>query len=317
MLFLTAYFDESGDSEDPKLHFMGMAGFVAPAEIWKQVEKGWDAIVNSPEFALTEPFHMKEFAHNRGQFKTGWDRPRKDKLHAALIEVLVNAEVVPVGSIAHLEAFNSLTDAQCETFKSPYIMSAQECIYLAAIEAMMFPPETIAMVFARQKTYGAVDARGPKSLEQAGDLENLFYAIKRLLPHGNALGAYGSSEPKDSIPLQAADMLAYELTKELETILQNPPPRPMRKSLRELLRAGGNMPLIRLYDRLYLLKSIKQSGFHDQTGTEVLDENNWSQMLNRRVAQDILFERREYESGEHYMPKWFEAEVRRSLQEDS
>jgi hypothetical protein len=176
--------------------------------------------------------------------------------------------------------------------------------------------EQVAMVFAHQETYGSVDAKGSDNLDQAGDLERLFYAIKRLLPHGNAIGSYGSSTPQESIPLQTADMLAWELTKEFETVLQNPPPRPMRKSLRELLRAGGDKPLIRLFDHYHLLRTIKQSGFPDQTGTAVIDESSIPQMLRRGYAQDLLFARREYASEKNYFPKWFKEEVMKNMEEE-
>ncbi len=59
MLFLTAYFDESGSLSDPTKNFTGIAGFVAPIGVWNQVEREWDEIVRSPKFALTEYFHMK------------------------------------------------------------------------------------------------------------------------------------------------------------------------------------------------------------------------------------------------------------------
>lgn len=317
MLFMTAYFDESGDSEDPTRHFMGMAGFVAPAEVWKQVESDWDAVANDPEFALTEYFHMKDFAHSQGQFK-GWDKTRKDKLHKSLVAVIANAELVPVAAIVHLEAFNGLTEEQRSSFKSAYTLSAQECIGLASIKARILAnDEKVSMVFARQTTYGAVEAKGPDNPEQSGDIEKLFYAIKKLAEHGEWIGSYGSSCPKDSIPLQAADMLAWELTKEFETILQNPPPRKMRQSLRELLRAGGSVPLVRLFDRYHLLRTVKNSGFPDQTGTEFIDERSIPQMLHRRIAQDILSSRREYDSEENYFPKWFKDEVTANMQGES
>ena len=305
MLSLTAYFDESGDSEDPVKNFMGLAGFIAPADVWKQVERGWDEVVNDAEFAASQ-----------GQF-VGWEKTRKDKLHQALIAIPVKAELVPVAAIVHLKSFNDLTESQRTTFKSAYTLSAQECIGLASIKAtILASSERVSMVFARQETYGALEPRGPNNLDQAGDLENLFYAVKRLLPHGQAIGSYGASTPQRSIPLQAADMLAWELTKEFETILQDPPPRPMRKSLRELLRAGGNAPLIRLFDRYHLLRVVKQSGFPDQTGTEGIDESSIPQMMHRRIAQDLLFERRGYSSEPNYFPKWFKDETMRLLNEE-
>jgi Protein of unknown function (DUF3800) len=316
MLYLTSYFDESGDADDPTRHFVGMAGFVAPADSWKNVESEWKAVVNSQEFALKEYFHMKDFAQGFGQF-IGWEKPRKHALHKALVKILVRAELVPIGTIVHLEAFNSLTESQRISFKSPYATCAQDCIHSAAIKGFLPWPEKVAMVFARQEHHGAVDARGEDDLERAGNIENLFYAMKKILPIGQWMGAYGSATPQESIPLQAADMLAWELTKEFETILQNPPPRPMRISLRELLRAGGNAPLIRLHDLISLLRTVRISNFPDLTGTEVVDDDSILQMQMRRIAQDILLARREDVSHERYIPKWLEYPLRQYNEEDS
>lgn len=304
MLYLTAYFDESGDADDPTRHFVGMAGFLAPADSWKQVESEWESIVNSPQFALTEYFHMKDFAHGTGQFK-GWDKSRKDELHKALIGVLVRAEVVPVGTIVHLESYKKLTPEQQSAFKSPYVLCVQECIQFAAIKGFLPLPEKVAMVFARQERHGAVTARGEDNPDQAGDIEKLFYVIKKNAHLGQWMGGYGSSTPQESIPLQAADMLAWELTKEFETIQIFPPPREMRLSLRELLRAGGDRPLIRLYGLLELMTTIRNSGFPDQTGTEIVDDNSLLQTRLRFITQELLLARRG-SSNEKYIPKWLE-----------
>jgi hypothetical protein len=62
--------DETGHSDDPNVHFSGMAGFVAPMAAWESFGEAWQAILD--EFYLKEPFHMKDFAHFQGQFKHGW-----------------------------------------------------------------------------------------------------------------------------------------------------------------------------------------------------------------------------------------------------
>ncbi|MGA8731663.1 MAG: hypothetical protein WB608_23090, partial [Terracidiphilus sp.] len=100
MLALKAYFDESGHiMDDPNLPFTGIAGFVAPAKVWEDVEKEWHDVICAPQYDLKEPFHMRHFAHrNLGQFK-GWEKAQKDSLYKSLIAILVEFEAVPTGCI--------------------------------------------------------------------------------------------------------------------------------------------------------------------------------------------------------------------------
>lgn len=51
-LDLTAYFDESGHSDDPALHFAGMAGFVAPLIAWEIIGKLWKRVTEGEPFCL-------------------------------------------------------------------------------------------------------------------------------------------------------------------------------------------------------------------------------------------------------------------------
>ena len=39
MLLFTSYADETGHSDDPNFHFVGMAGFVAPLEVGSHSER--------------------------------------------------------------------------------------------------------------------------------------------------------------------------------------------------------------------------------------------------------------------------------------
>jgi hypothetical protein len=66
-LKMTSFMDETGHSDDPNFHFAGMAGFIAPAELWYTVGQYWQTVLKM--FSLKEPFHMKDFAHSQGQFK--------------------------------------------------------------------------------------------------------------------------------------------------------------------------------------------------------------------------------------------------------
>lgn len=311
MLSLMAYFDESGHARDPNLHFTGMAGFVAPRRVWAELEKKWNAITSSSEYALEQPFHMREFVHKetRSQFKD-WTQPRKDNLYRSLIQILVESEVIPTGCIVSNAAFESLSARQQIGLRSPYFVALQECIRGACAQALAFEPETVDMVFARNSDYGTLAARGEDNKENSGTTERLFYAIKQNAPElGRYMGLYGSGEPQTSIPLQAADILAYEMTKEYENLVGSQ--RCIRKSYQELMRWGGRRPLVKYLDRLALLRILKESNFADEDGFEELNEDSVLQILARHTAQQILEQRRDPGAFNNSCPRWLAEELER------
>ena len=315
MLSLTAYFDESGHIKDPNPHFTGMSGFVAPSTIWKKVEERWSSVVCAPPYSLKGPFHMREFVHGCGQFK-GWDKSQKDSLYQSLIAILVEAELVPTGCIVSTSDFESLNSNQQTLLRSSYFTALQECIRGATTQALALEPETVDMVFAEQTEYGTVEARGEDNPDNAGTTEILYYAIKRNLPIiGQYMGEYSSGSPEDLIPLQAADVLAYEMTKEYENIVNTE--RRIRESFKELMRLGGKRPLIKYLDRRALLTILKESGYIDEVVAEEVDETSLLQIVARHSAQHILNERRGAQSFRSTPPSWLLEEIERRFGHES
>jgi hypothetical protein len=311
MLFLTSYFDESGDVtknlNSYQQNFTGIAGFVAPADVWESLQRDWLEVVNRPEFSLKEYFHMKEFAHQlpKGQF-SGWDQNRKDDLYKALVAVIVKHEVVPIGCLVSTEGYRSLTDYQRELFRSPYVTCFQDVVFSSSLEALDFEPEKISYVFAHQQTHGTLPPQAGTKIQNWGSSEKLFFAMKASKQIGHRLGAYSVSTPQESIPLQVADILAWELMKEFETVT-NCPERDMRRSLEELLKAGGERPFVRFLDRIGLLRLARDSGFPDQTGTNEVDDCNLDQLAVRFAAQALLYQRRRIKPDRLYQPAWQKA----------
>lgn len=311
MLALKAYFDESGHiMDDPNLPFTGIAGFVAPAKVWEDVEKEWHDVICAPQYDLKEPFHMRHFAHrNLGQFK-GWEKAQKDSLYKSLIAILVEFEAVPTGCIVSNSAFESLSVLQQAALRSPYSTALQECIRGACFQALGLEPEKVEMVFARQTDYGTVEARGEDNSDNAGTTEKLYYAIKRNLPGlGQYMGTYGSGEPDCMIQLQAADMLAYEMTQEYKNVLESQ--HSIRKSYQELLRVGGGRQLIKYLDRLALLNILKESDCPYHEGFEEIEGNNIQQIFAGNSARIVLNRRRERGAFNYSFPKWHTRELQR------
>src|SRR2546426_5506340 len=156
---LTAYFDEGGHASDPNLRYAGMAGFVASSSEWHVFEERWrDTLAKA---GLTDAFHMKDFAHSQGQFKT-W-RGKEDQrraLFAQLIQLIRDTNAEPIGAAISLMDFETLTPAQQSGFKDPYYFAFQTCTRGAAIAAMFEPPdETVVTVYALNSEFGTSGGR--------------------------------------------------------------------------------------------------------------------------------------------------------------
>jgi hypothetical protein len=308
-LQMIAYFDESGHFDDPNLHFTGMSGFVAPARVWREVEVRWAAVL--ARYSIMGPFHMREFAHGIGQYED-WSRSRKDELYRALIATLVAAELIPTGCVVSNGAFNSLKQAQQRLLRSPYFTALQECIRGATTQVLMFEPETVDMVFAEQIEHGTLRARGEEHAANAGRTERLYYEIKNSLPLlGQYMGKYGCGRPADTIPLQAADVLVYEMVKDYENLVTSK--RAMRRSYRELMRKTGTHPLVKYLDRLMLLSILQESGYVDSDVIAEVDSLSIQQVFLRHLGRHILNERRAENSEDRQPPSWVREEIERRI----
>lgn len=179
------------------------------------------------------------------------------------MEIIIETKADPVGLIVSIDDFKTLTQAQQSSFLDPYYLAFQKCTRGAASSAVFeAPEEKVSMCFAFQSEFGT-------------RAEELWNAIRDNVPViGPRMGRYFSSTPRQTCQLQAADLFAYELLKEFENRIRRPQDR-MRYGLRQILRMEKvPLPRIMLMDRKELLRTIKEAGFKDQTGTEELGNHN-------------------------------------------
>lgn len=274
MWMLVSYMDESGHAEDPNFHFSGMAGFVAPALLWEDFSGKWQTVLD--RFDLKEAFHMKDFAHFQGQFEHGWkgkeNKARREDLFGSLVKEILDLNPVPIGAMVSVEDFNSLSECQRNSFHTPYHLAFQTCTRGAALEGISHN-ERVAMVYAYNQEFGAILPKEIYSVDQAGNAEKLWHAIRTMTDFGKGMGGYSSDTPQNMIPLQAADLFAYELAKEFENLLVRPNDN-MRWGLQQLLSlVDFPTALIRLFDRKELLRTVKEGQFPCRTGIEEVDEH--------------------------------------------
>ena len=195
VLMLTAYLDDSGHKDDSLAPIFSVGGVVAPIESWRQFEVEWSEVLS--EFQVTQS-HMKYFAHRRGEFE-GWSEEKRRMFLGKLMRIMDSYVKFYVGAVLPVADFNDLSNEQKEDLKDPYYACFQVSVHGIGIYAERnFPEEKVDIVFDRRA----------KSKGLGGDL---FDRCMDCLDVGGRLGNLTFGSTLDYAPLQAADLVAYEL----------------------------------------------------------------------------------------------------------
>ena len=94
-----SFVDEAGHSKDPNQSYLCLAGLVAPEGAWKVFGGEWKATCAAEH--LKHPFHMKDFAARRGEFK-GWAEQQRVRLLGGLLSAIERSGAIPIGSVVSL-----------------------------------------------------------------------------------------------------------------------------------------------------------------------------------------------------------------------
>ena len=125
------------------------------------------------------------------------------------MDIVEQANVIPVSATVSLRDFNCLNESQRKKLQSTYHVAFQEVTFnlgfaaanralQTAKQAEDFFNSRIAMVYAKLKKF-------------TGPAEMLWDAIKEHNATGLWMGSYSAGEPADLVPLQVADIFAYSL----------------------------------------------------------------------------------------------------------
>jgi hypothetical protein len=254
---LEAYFDESG-THGEQSGAVTVAGFVAASEQWTAFASEWKDFLLKEGITL---FHRTDLEFFTGEFKRekGWDEHRRDRIVSEAQHVI--SKHVHLGfahSVIKVHYDEVVTgEARQRLGAQHYTFCAQACMRkIAAWAQQESHKEAITYVFE-------AGAKG------TGQLTQMMGKVSKSR-RGRAdfrLGSLSVAKKYDEviegvlfpgvIPLQAADILAYEVYKLMDNWFVAEPKRPMRKSMIRLL----NLP-IRLemthHDEVELLHLIER-----------------------------------------------------------
>jgi hypothetical protein len=207
-MVLKAYFDDSGTHENSEVILI--AGLVAPADVWDQIEEAWLAILAKEG---VERFHRVECENGRGEFEL-WSRARRDALYHDLRSTL-DGVLLRSSQVIYRRDWNEIVEAKfpkvARVHGTPYRMVLSECIQKTILwaEENRSEGEKVALLF---------DLR-PQNSPHEAVLGNLYAEN----PRWKERIAGFSCVPGDDHPmLQAADLYAHDLYQNHKTRLQNP-----------------------------------------------------------------------------------------------
>jgi hypothetical protein len=220
---LTAYFDESGTQGSSPI--LVVAGLVSESKQWLKFSNEW---ARALERANAPYFHMKEFAHGVGAFK-GWKQEQKDNLILHLINIIMRRVKWRVWTAVVMEDYRNYFRGDT-TEEYPFSFGAFGC----------------ASRLRHLATQISNNYLIPYAFEHGGKgSHNAFDSFNNLLKKGDGnfyrMMSLTVSNSTELLPLQAADLHAYEVYKYFSDQL-NATGRPIRKSFERLLsipEAGG------------------------------------------------------------------------------
>jgi len=199
---LSLYFDESyTHAPQPRVHTV--AGYLATDIQWIKFRRDWRRILESEDL---DHFHMVDFQACKPPFDM-WAKEKRANFLASLHTVIKDRTIISFATTADLADYDVLTDEQKKALISPHAFAVHNCMkgvgFWAAYNIINHP--IIAYVFEEgqphQKHVNRLVGRFTDEDKWFFRLASISFAAKK--------------GPRGLNPLQAADMVAYEATKDV------------------------------------------------------------------------------------------------------
>lgn len=193
---LRAYMDEPGTHDGSPAVSVG--AFFGTPRVWKKWTVAWN-VAKRP----IKVYHATDLESGRREFE-GWTEDQKSELVKKLLPVIVDAEIRGIVIGIHMAAFSSAMKDRPdlrEIFPSPYAACFQWAIQmLLDFKRQVGNREKLAIVHEVNDFRGEIDA--------AFNVLQKYYDPDRTLARAVQFAA-----KEEQVPLQAADILAFESNK--------------------------------------------------------------------------------------------------------
>jgi hypothetical protein len=237
---LVGYFDESGMAPRDKVAMI--AGAVADSAAWSALEKPWAKHLASFEKTW---YHAVDAEHGEGDFSRT-DRPFREAVTNLLSRELAAVPMQMFVSGAYRADWQFASDAvkkRCQD--DPYYFAFELCLQQISRWSQDYcDGEPVALVFAEHDQYQ----------ERARRLHEFYQRARGLGIAG--IGGISFCNPRHLIPLQAADMICYEVHRRFADDPRGNP-AVSRRAFQNLEDGGSMSVMIHDRDSLAALRPFK------------------------------------------------------------
>jgi hypothetical protein len=223
MAILSMYIDESY-SHAPQPLIYTIAGYVSEDWRWRRFETEWGKALKA--YGLDDvPFHMKDLAHKKGVYKD-WPEKKRVKFLRTLQHVIKTNTIKDFAVSVAVADYDKLLPPKSNIrfgFGEPHVFAIIGCMKnIATWQKKTHRNDPMLYVFEKGTTHDSMVARVFKELD---DQHREFYRVGGI--------AFFS---KEQMPLQSADMLAYENMLDMRRQSDPTNTRARRESLKNLYR---------------------------------------------------------------------------------
>lgn len=216
VVMMHAYFDESGTHSKDAI--LWVAGYLFEADQCLRFEREWSARLAESGISI---FHAVDCAHRNKEFESK-SREDCDALLIDLIELIRKYAALQVTCAISQRWFDALRPTTWKAiYGDAYALGATIC--LQSISSWC----NDNAYFGRIAYFFEENKEGQSSASRFMDFVTSHPALKTLYRHHSHIFM---AKP-DAVPLQAADLLAWEMNKEMVEAQNTPRKRPTRKSL--------------------------------------------------------------------------------------
>jgi len=178
-----------------------MAGLITKEENWLVYEREWSKVL---KYFKIPYVHMSE--------KTALSDAQKKDLSRCVWEIIIGIEALPIGSIIPMDDYRTIEPQLKPYVLDPYYIAMQDCMHFALLFVTSGPFDNgndprVAMVFSDQAEF---KYEGMQMFEAAVKYSR---NVKKDLVDSPVF-----RNMKVLTPLQAADVVAYEIYKEYDRI---------------------------------------------------------------------------------------------------
>jgi hypothetical protein len=208
MPILEGFFDDSGVESDANAPYVCMAGYVADISYWVPFVMQWQDLLQKHDM---KTLHMREFIHLRGDIKDrGWDTQKRDAVLAELIHAIKKSRLVGIGvGIDGVTWKSEIARLKKAAGGKGWWPSPQEMCFFRIMKLFNLRMERDGQNDAVSVVFDSDPQFSPGRLKLFAKIKERDAGARRRFV------AITFGDPWAYIPLQAADLLAWETRKAL------------------------------------------------------------------------------------------------------